>query len=149
MTDEWTEVQSGGFAKFTDPGDTYTGYVIEYNANEGGTTYDGDECGVLVLEDRETGEAVTITLDKKALSDPVKMAFPEPGKLIQVEFDEWRESKSGREYKHFTVRHAPGRAVQDTSDSRPTLKGSVRDMQKKAAAAVKPKNESFDAEAPF
>ena len=99
--DEWEEGESSPFMRWTEPGDSVTGKVVEYNPIGGGKTYQGDECGRLVLEINETGDRMQVDLDKGALADPVKACNPRLGDFMKVEFSEWKTSKSDREYKFF------------------------------------------------
>lgn len=111
---EWVEIEtpSGAFAKFNEPGDNVTGKVVAFDERTGGTNFDGDECGVVILapigpdaDDPDAPEQIIVTLDKPALRDKVKAANPQEGDLLYVGFAAWVESKStGREYKTFDVR---------------------------------------------
>lgn len=113
MTEQWTEIASAGaFAKFTEPGDSYTGVVRNYDPTAGATTFDGDECGFVEIED-DDGEVWRITLDKGALRDPIASAARQRGMdfinstKMMVEYTTNKESKNGRSYKFFTVKIAP------------------------------------------
>ncbi len=105
-TDEWEDVTvaPGNYVKWIDVGDQVTGWVVDYNATAGTTDFDGNECGVLVLDDNETRELRTITLDKGALKDAVAAAVPKVGLLMRITHDRMIESKSSSyKYKGFTV----------------------------------------------
>ena len=109
MTDlEWETIDSapGNFVKFGAIGDGVTGTVVNYDATSGATTFDGDPCGHIVVQD-DTGTWHTVSLDKGALRDKVAAAFPEKGNTIDIRYTSDTESKStGRTYKTFTVRIA-------------------------------------------
>lgn len=123
-TDDWEDVSvpSGTFVKWDEPGDSVTGWVVHYDPTAGGTTFDGDVCGVLVLDDIETREMRTVTLDKGALKDAVAAASPVAGLLLRVTFDRMVPKKSGSgEYKGFKVQvnravKAPARPVDPASE---------------------------------
>ena len=124
MSTDWEDVDvaPGNFVKWETPGDTVTGWVVTYNPTAGGTNFDGDECGVLVIDDHETRELRTITLDKGALRDAVAAASPVVGLLMRVTHDRMIESKNGREYKGFRVQvnravRAPERPVSDLDET--------------------------------
>lgn len=105
---EWEEVAvtAGTYVKFSDPGDGITGRVVEYSPDSGATTFDGDDCGYITIQD-DDGEFWTVTLDKPQLQRVVAAAEPVKGMLLDVRFHEWRKSeKSGREYKVFKVRRS-------------------------------------------
>jgi hypothetical protein len=113
MTDiEWEDVTvpQGTFVKW-EQGHSETGWVVHYDPAKGGTTFDGDECGVLVLDDKDTRELRTITLDKGALRDAVAAANPRDGLLMQVACTGTKESKAGRTYLTFGTKVAPGVAA--------------------------------------
>ena len=105
---EWEDVSvaAGTFVKFSDPGDGITGRVVEYDAEKGGTTFDGDECGYVTIQD-DDNEFWTVTLDKPQLQRVVAAAEPVRGMLLDIRFDEWRTSeKTKRDYKVFKVRRS-------------------------------------------
>ncbi len=106
---QWEEVSSapGNFVKFGVIGDGVTGTVVNYDPTSGATTFDGDVCGHLVVQD-DDGDWMTVTLDKGALRDKVAAAGPKAGDLIDVRYTSDAESKAGRTYKAFTVRIARG-----------------------------------------
>ena len=102
--DEWDEVDvpSGSFAKFATIGDSVAGTVVSYDPDRGGKNFDGDECGVLVLEDAD-GDHVIVTLDKGRLKDVVKNGEPVEGKPLRITYVSDLESKAGRSYKNFGI----------------------------------------------
>lgn len=143
---EWQEITTAGaFAKFSEPGDVYTGTVRNYHPTEGATTFDGDECGFVDIED-EDGELYRITLDKGALRDPIQAAARQRGldfingTLMSVEYTGDRESKkTGRQYKYFTVKVAV-----DPTPKKAAPKARKPVQENLTAAAV-----ADDLEAPF
>ena len=122
---EWTEISSAGaFAKFLEPGDVYVGTVRNYDPDNGATTFDGDPCGYVDLED-DDGELWRITLDKGALRDPIQTAARQRGMdwinntLLSVEYTGDRESKkTGRNYKWFTVKVGVGAPAKKVAPSK-------------------------------
>lgn len=108
-TIEWEEVVTapGNFVKFAQLGDGITGTVVQYDPDAGATTFDGDVCGHVVVQD-DDGDWMTVSLDKGALRDKVRAAGPKPGDLIDIRYTSDAESKTGRTYKAFTVRIARG-----------------------------------------
>ncbi len=103
--DTWEAVATpaGNYVKWENVGDTVTGWVVTYTPTTGTTDFNGDECGLLVIDDNETRELRSITLDKGALRDAVAAASPAPGLLLRISHDRMIESKNGREYKGFKV----------------------------------------------
>lgn len=107
MTDEeWTDVEvaPGNYVRWNEIGDQVTGWVVSYDPSAGSTDFDGNECGLLVIDDHETRELRSITLDKGALKTAVAAASPRPGLLIRITHDGKAKSKtSAYEYKTFAV----------------------------------------------
>ena len=102
---EWETIDlpTGNFAKFNEPGDFVAGYVVTYDPIKGGRKFDGEECGVLVLETTD-GEHTVVTLDKPRLATVVAGGQPVEGKPLKVTFVGMRDTKSGQaQYKDFTV----------------------------------------------
>ena len=99
----WREVEDSQFAVFENPGDFVEGVVVAYDPVAGATTYDGDPCGHVILEDEQTRVTSIVTLDKKALGDKLAVARPVPGMRMRIQFAEWRESKNGQNYKVFRL----------------------------------------------
>jgi hypothetical protein len=112
MSIEWEDVTvpAGRFVKWEE-GHVETGWVVSYSPDTGATTYDGDPCGHLVIDDKETRELHTIVLDKGALRDAVAAANPRDGLLMQVACTGTKESKAGRTYLTFGTKVAPGVAA--------------------------------------
>lgn len=110
MADEWTEIEATGFwAKWSEPGDEYTGIVRDYDPDEGATDYNKNVCGLIVLED-DDGELWRVSLDKGAIKDPVVAAARRQGMdfidgtRMRIRFEGWETSKStGMDYKTFSV----------------------------------------------
>lgn len=102
---EWEDVDvaPGNYVKWETVGDQVTGWVVSYTPTTGTTDFNGDECGLLVLDDNETRELRSVTLDKGALKDAVAAASPTVGLLLRITHDRMIESKNGREYKGFKV----------------------------------------------
>ena len=124
---EWEDVVSprGTFVRWDNPGDDIIGTIIEFNLEDGATTYDGDPCGFVTLQDRD-GELWTVTLDKGSLKDAFLATQPAKGKLIRLYFREWRDTKDGkRQYKFFAGQVPINQPA------------GLREMQAKAAAAKK------------
>lgn len=120
--DEWEDVATpaGNYVKWNNIGDSVTGWVVTYTPTSGTTDFNGDECGLLVIDDHETRELRSITLDKGALKDAVAAASPTPGLMLRVTHDRMIESKNGREYKGFRVQRntaskAPERPASDAN----------------------------------
>lgn len=110
MTDiEWEDVTvpQGTFVKWEE-GHAEAGWVVHYDPSDGGTTFDGDACGVLVIDHHETRELRTVTLDKGALRDAVAAASPRVGMLVRIACTGSKESKAGRTYLTFGAQVARG-----------------------------------------
>ena len=103
---QWEDIETvgGNFVKFSEPGDGVTGVVVSWSPNTGGRTFDGDECGHIILQDAD-GDWMTVTLDKGALKDKVLAANPVPGNTMDIRHTEMKTAvKSGYSYKDFGVR---------------------------------------------
>ena len=59
--------KGGNYARFDNAGEFYAGVVVELDLYDGQTTFDGDPCGFIKLQDEVTDEVTTLTLDKKKL----------------------------------------------------------------------------------
>ena len=104
-TIEWEPIDapSGNFAKFNEAGDFVAGYVVTYDPTKGGRTFDGEECGVLVLKTTD-GEHTIVTLDKPRLATVVASGQPVEGKPLKITFVGMKDTKSGgRQYKDFEI----------------------------------------------
>ena len=109
MSIEWEDVTvaPGNFVKWETPGDTVTGWVVTYNPTAGTTDFNGDECGVLVIDDHDTRELRTVTLSLAALRSQVAAASPTVGLLMRITYQGDVEGAKWT-YKNFAVQTARG-----------------------------------------
>lgn len=90
---------------FANAGDCITGLLVGYHPMWGATTYDGDDCGsLMLLTDREN--VIKIALDKGQLATAVGNALtladaqigPPTPKLVRVTYEGADEAKGWKRY---------------------------------------------------
>lgn len=117
--EEWEDVvvAPGNWVSWDTPGQMVTGWVVTYDATKGTTDYNGDECGLLVIDDAETRELRSITLSLAALKTTVAAASPHPGLMLRITYTGDVKSAGDRTYKNFTIQKgaskAPERPAED------------------------------------
>lgn len=90
---------SDGFAKWTEPGDSVKGTVVEVGVGQDLNGHDAPQ----ILVEQEDGEVITITASQAQLRSKLLEARPNVGDTIAVMFTDVEKRAGGKTLKLFDV----------------------------------------------